>query len=86
MEVAPPSAPLLASTRHTMAPLGDQTLYEHIKGWLASAVRSSSLPAAEREKPAGATAHWLRHTFGTRGIAREVPLDVIRAQMEHASI
>ena len=40
----------------------------------------------ERAKLAGATTHWLRHTFGTRAIAREVPLDVIQAQMGHASI
>ncbi|MDO9217886.1 MAG: site-specific integrase [Lacisediminimonas sp.] len=86
VETAPPGAPLLASTRDAMAPLGYQALYEHVKGWLARAVRSSSLPAAEREKLAGATTHWLRHTFGTRAIAREVPLDVIQAQMGHASI
>jgi integrase len=86
METAPPGAPLLASTRDAMAPLGYQALYEHVKGWLAKAVRSSSLPAAERDKLAGATTHWLRHTFGTRAIAREVPLDVIQAQMGHASI
>lgn len=86
METTPPSAPLLANTRDPMAPLGYQALYEHVKGWLARAVRSSSLPAAEREKLAGATTHWLRHTFGTRAIAREVPFDVIQAQMGHASI
>ncbi|RZI71759.1 MAG: integrase, partial [Pseudomonas sp.] len=40
----------------------------------------------ERAKLAGATTHWLRHTFGTRAIARNVPLDVIQAQMGHASI
>jgi integrase len=40
----------------------------------------------ERAKLAGATTHWLRHTFGTRAIAREVPLDVIQAQMGHSSI
>ena len=33
-----------------------------------------------------ASTHWLRHTFGTRAIAKEVPLDVIQAQMGHASI
>jgi integrase len=86
METAPPGAPLLASTRDPMAQLGYQALYEHVNGWLARAVRLSSLPAAEREKLAGATTHWLRHTFGTRAIAREVPLDVIQAQMGHASI
>ena len=53
-----------------MAPVGYQALYEHVKGWLAKAVRASSLPANERDRLAGATTHWLRHTFGTRAIAR----------------
>lgn len=46
----------------------------------------SALPSNEGLKLAGASTHWLRHTFGTRAIAREVPLDVIQAQMGHASI
>ena len=86
IQAAPPTAPLLASAVDPMAPVGYQALYEHVRGWLAKAVRASSLPATERERLAGATTHWLRHTFGTRAIAREVPLDVIQAQMGHASI
>ena len=86
IQQAPPAAPLLASTLDPMAPIGYQALHEHVRGWLARAVRASSLPANERERLAGATTHWLRHTFGTRAIAREVPLDVIQAQMGHASI
>jgi integrase len=86
IQAAPPGAPLLASTLDPMAPIGYQALYEHVRGWLARAVRASSLPANERERLTGATTHWLRHTFGTRAIAREVPLDVIQAQMGHASI
>ena len=86
IEAAPPAAPLLASTLDPMAPIGYQALYEHVKGWLAKAVRASNLPAGEQGKLAGATTHWLRHTFGTRAISREVPLDVIQAQMGHASI
>jgi integrase len=83
---APPAAPLLASTKDPLAPIGYQALYEHVRRWLARAVRASSLSQGERDKLAGATTHWLRHTFGTRAIAREVPLDVIQAQMGHASI
>ena len=86
IQEAPPEAPLLASAVDPMAPVGYQALYEHVKGWLAKAVRASNLPAHERERLAGATTHWLRHTFGTRAIARDVPLDVIQAQMGHASI
>ena len=86
VQAAPPTAPLLASTNDPMAPVGYQALYEHVRGWLAKAVRASSLPTNERERLLGATTHWLRHTFGTRAIARQVPLDVIQAQMGHASI
>ncbi|MFZ3141259.1 tyrosine-type recombinase/integrase [Polaromonas sp.] len=86
IQEAPPDAPLLASTNDPMAPIGYQALYEHVKGWLARALRASNLPANERERLEGATTHWLRHTFGTRAISRQVPLDVIQAQMGHASI
>jgi len=86
IQAAPPAAPLLASAVDPMAPVGYQALYEHVKGWLTKAVRASCLPANERDRLAGATTHWLRHTFGTRAIARQVPLDVIQAQMGHASI
>jgi integrase len=86
IETAPPNAPLLASARDPMAPVGYQAMYEHVKGWLSKSISASSLPSNERIKLAGASTHWLRHTFGTRAIAREVPLDVIQAQMGHASI
>jgi integrase len=49
-------------------------------------MRQSALPYAESANIAKASTHWLRHTFGTRAIARGVPLDVIQAQMGHASI
>ena len=86
IETAPQNAPLLASTIDPMEPVGYQAMYEHVKGWLSKAISSSSLPSNERMKLTGASTHWLRHTFGTRAIAREVPLDVIQAQMGHASI
>jgi len=86
IQAAPPEAPLIASTQDPMQPVGYQALYEHVKGWLSRSVRASNLPANERERLSGATTHWLRHTFGTRAIARQVPLDVIQAQMGHASI
>ncbi len=86
IEIAPPDAPLLASALDPMEPVGYQSLYEHVKGWLSKAVSASTLPTNERMKLDKASTHWLRHTFGTRAIAREVPLDVIQAQMGHASI
>jgi integrase len=86
IQAALPTAPLLASAVDPMAPVGYQALYERVRGWLAKAVRASRLLANERERLAGATTHWLRHTFGTRSIAREVPLDMIQAQIGHACI
>jgi integrase len=86
IQAAPPAAPLLASAVDPMAPIGYQALYEHVKGWLGRAISASALPANEHIRLLGASTHWLRHTFGTRAIAREVPLDVIQAQMGHASI
>jgi site-specific recombinase XerD len=86
IQTAPSNAPLLASTKDPMEPVGYQALYEHVRGWLAKAVNASDLPMNERSKLSGASTHWLRHTFGTRAVSKDVPLDVIQAQMGHASI
>lgn len=86
IEAAPPSAPLLASSTDPLQPIGYQALYETVRSWVSRAVSASKLPTIERLHLAKASTHWLRHTFGTRAIAREVPLDVIQAQLGHASI
>ena len=86
IETAPPEAPLLASVKDPMERVGYQAMYEHVKSWLFKAISASALPSNERVKLFGASTHWLRHTFGTRAIARDVPLDVIQAQMGHSSI
>ncbi len=46
---------------------------------------ASALPFNVRLKLSGASTHWLSHTIGTGAIARDVPLDVIQAQMGLAS-
>lgn len=86
IEFAPGDYPLLASLGDMTEPVGYQALYEHVKGWLKKAVAGSALPEHERRKLVGASTHWLRHTFGTRAVARNVPLDVIQEQLGHASI
>ena len=86
IETAPGTLPLLASTKDPIEPIGYQALYEHVRAWFRKAIANSGLPSTERTKLARASTHWLRHTFGTRAVAREVPLDVIQAQMGHASI
>lgn len=83
---APGAYPLLSSLEDPTLHVGYQSLYTHVKGWLRKAIALSELPAHERSKIAGASTHWLRHTFGTRAVARSVPLDVIQGQLGHASI
>jgi integrase len=86
LESAPPDAPLLASTLDAMAPIGYQALYLSVRRWFAKAVSASPLSSRERAELVGASTHWLRHTFGTTAVAREVPYDVIQQQMGHASV
>ncbi|MFW6098821.1 MAG: tyrosine-type recombinase/integrase, partial [bacterium] len=86
IETAPGDYPLLASVTDATQPVGYQALYEHVKGWFKKAVAGSALPEHERRKLVGASTHWLRHTFGTRAVARNVPLDVVQQQLGHASI
>lgn len=83
---AAPAAPVLASLHDPLQGVGYQSLYEHVKSWLSKAIDTADLPASERHRMSQASTHWLRHTFGTRAIAKDVPLDVIQAQMGHASI
>lgn len=86
LEAADPHLPLLANLKEPAQHVGYQALYEHVSGWLGKAVLRSTLPSSEKSKLLGASTHWLRHTFGTRAVALEVPLDVIQAQLGHASI
>ena len=79
-------SPLLANIKAPSQHLGYQALYEHVKNWLSKAVIHAALPAHEKSKLLHASTHWLRHTFGTRAVALDVPLDVIQAQLGHASI
>jgi len=83
---APGDAHLLASTQDPMAPIGYQALYLTVRTWLGKAINTSALPSAERQALSGASAHWLRHTFATRAIEREVPMEVVQAQLGHANI
>ena len=86
VQTAGSELPLIASVKDTGQPIGYQALYEHVKKWLKNAINASELSERERNKLSGVSTHWLRHTFGTRAIARNVPVDVIQAQMGHASV
>lgn len=86
IESNPEETPLLASTLDPMEPIGYQALYETVRGWIKRFLSQVDLPTRERRLLTSASTHWLRHTFGTRSVARSVPLDVIQAQLGHASI
>ena len=86
IEAASPDAPLLASAVDALSPIGYQALYVTVKRWFAKAISASSLSSRERNDLAGATTHWLRHTFGTKAVARDVPYDVIQQQLGHSSV
>lgn len=85
IESAPPEAPLLCSVSDAMESVTYQALYKHVRSWVSKAISQAELPAKERMKLSRASTHWLRHTFGTRGVARGVPVDVLQAQMGHSS-
>ena len=86
LDVAPGDAPLLASLADPMKPVSYQTLYKTTRTWLARAVVSPALSAAEQSRLQGASAHWLRHTFGTTSVALGTPYDVVQQQLGHSRI
>ena len=78
--------PLLASSRDPSLPIGYQALYESVRRWLGRAVEACARDDEEKARYGAASTHWLRHTFGTKAVAKGVPLDVVQAQMGHASV
>lgn len=86
IEDAPSEAPLFALISDPMEPASYQALYKTLKQWLPRAIEISPLTQAEKSKLQGVSAHWLRHTFGTRAVAAGVPIDVVQQQLGHASI
>lgn len=85
IDAAKPGFPLLSNVTDAETPVSYQALYKHVRSWISRAIASAELPAHERQKLSNASTHWLRHTFGTRGMARGVPVDVLQAQMGHSS-
>lgn len=85
LQDVPPESALL-STLDTTLSLGCFALYESARRLIQKFVAASEVPMDERAMLTGATTYWLRHTFGTQAVAREVTLDVIQAHMGDASI
>ena len=81
-----PSLPLISSIIDSNEAVGYQAFYQTVKSWTLRAIRSSALSEKEKMRLELCSPHWLRHTFGTRAVARDVAMDAIQAQMGHASI
>lgn len=86
IEDAPREAPLFAVISDPMEPASYQALYKTLKHWLPRAISLSPLTQAEKSMLQGVSAHWLRHTYGTRAIAAGMAADVVQKQLGHASI
>ena len=86
IETAPRHAPLLASAIDPMEGISYQALYLTMRTWLGKAIDQAAIPEIEKRSLRGASTHWLRHTFATRAIEREVPMEVVQAQLGHVSI
>lgn len=70
-----------------LAPAGDHAVYRIVKLALARAGRAL---AADRPADAAvlarASPHWLRHSYATAAANAEVPLELVRDQLGHASL
>ncbi len=91
----PPDTPLIArdaawEKKHQQAPdgaMGASALYKLLKRFFLEAA-----DALEPEDAAGAirlrqaSTHWLRHTHGSHAVADDVPLEVVRNNLGHASL
>lgn len=78
--------PLISGLKDNEKPISYSALYATVKKWLNCAIASVDLDQRELDHLKNASTHWLRHTFGTRAIARDVPPEVIQSQMGHESI
>lgn len=81
-----PALPLLGSINDHTQPITYRPLHKHVTGWLRKAIMAASIGEAERERLSRVSTHWLRHTFGTRAVAGDMPMDVVQRQLGHASI
>lgn len=86
IEYSTSELPLICQLEDTTLPIVYETLYKHVKAWLAKSILKANLRASEKAKLRDVTTHWLRHTFGTMAVEKGVPHDVIKDQMGHSSI
>jgi len=78
LQKADPKAPLLASVDGE-DPITYSALYQTFTRFVRRAAKAA--PMEERDAMLAASTHWLRHTHATRAVEREVPPDVLQAQL-----
>jgi integrase len=81
---APPATPLLARLDDTTRAPAYTTLAQSLKRLVRRAAADGSLTLAERNTILKTSLHWLRHTHATRAVERQVPPDVLQANLGHA--
>ena len=78
-DTAAPDTPLLGSLLDPAAAVSYPALAETFGRFARRAAKR--LPESERRQAKRASTHWLRHTHATRAAEREVPLDVLQANL-----
>jgi integrase len=81
-ETVPADTPLVATLNGE--PLSYSAIHETFTRFVRRALRASSLGLDERRQAEAASMHWLRHTHATRAAERDVPLDVLQANLGQA--
>lgn len=80
-ELASESVPLLAVLRDPVEPMTYASLYKTFKAFVRRTARNSALPAGEQAQIVSSSMHWLRHTHATRAAERDVPADILQANL-----
>ena len=85
---SPPDTPLLGRlTGDAGTALTSSAIYKTLKFFFTRVADDvESRNAAMAKRIAKASTHWLRHTFATHAVAKEVPVEVLQQVLGHASL
>jgi len=83
LDDAPAGTPLLCSLVSEEA-ITYAALNQTFTRFARRAIEASKLPACEKATALRASAHWLRHTYGTRAAEAGVPPDILQENFGHA--
>jgi len=78
------ATPLIARLDDAMEAPVYTTLAQSFSRLVRRAARDSALPLPARQVLIDSSLHWLRHTHATRAVERQVPPDVLQANLGHA--